>query len=107
MKNFFLKIWNGIRKAASWVKDACVKVCGWVRHDGLDHIAVSAILLVALGWARPLWVPGVFVLCIGLIKELYDRFNPGSTAEWHDIVCDVIGIALGYLIVFINFLGQR
>lgn len=77
-----------------------------VRTDGLLHIAVSALLLVALGWIRPLWVPCVIVAAVGIAKELYDRFSGEGTAEWHDLVCDAIGIVIGCICVWLNMLGR-
>lgn len=107
MKNFFLKIWNGIKKAYEWCAQAVGKAASWFRHDGFDHMVLSALLVLAMGWIRPLWIPAIVALVIGAGKEIYDKVSGKGTAEWHDIICDLIGIALGYLIILINFLGQR
>lgn len=77
-----------------------------IRTDGLLHIAVSALLLVALGWLKPLWVACVIVAAVGVSKEIYDRFSGKGTAEWHDLVCDAIGILIGCVCVWLNMIGK-
>lgn len=76
----------------------------WVRIDGMLHITVSAIICVLLGWLRPLWVAPLITLVIGSGKEIYDKVTEKGTAEWHDIICDVIGIVLGVLCILVNIL---
>ena len=73
----------------------------WIRVDGLLHIMASAIFLALLGWIRPFWIPMVATFLIGAGKETYDLITKKGTAEWHDIICDVIGIVLGGFIVYI------
>lgn len=79
------------------------KIYDWIRTDGVLHIAVSALLMIVLGWMKPICVPIILVVCIGVFKEAYDRISGRGTAEWHDLICDAIGIALG--IVFIGLAG--
>lgn len=74
----------------------------WVRTDGMLHITVSALICVLLGWARPLWVAPLVTFAVGVGKEVYDRVSGRGMAEWHDIICDVTGIALGMLCIFVN-----
>lgn len=74
------------------------KMLKWIGHDGLLHILVSALIMVALGWVRPIWIALLLVVLVGLSKELYDATGKG-TASWHDIICDVVGIVIGMLIV--------
>ncbi len=74
----------------------------WVRTDGLLHILVSAILCVFLGWIRPLWIIPIVVIAIGIAKEVYDRVSGKGMAEWHDVFCDLIGVAVGMIALLIN-----
>lgn len=74
------------------------RIRSWVRTDGLLHIETSAIIAVAacglLGW-----VPGIIVTVVtGVAKEIYDRVSGKGTAEWHDVFCDAIGLAIGLLL---------
>lgn len=77
------------------------KSYGWVRPDGLLHICVCAIIMAFLGWIRPLWIPALITLAIGFGKEVYDKVTDTGLAEWHDIICDAIGIFVGFLITII------
>lgn len=74
----------------------------WVRTDGLLHMLVSALLVVAFGWIRPLWVAPAVAMAIGIAKEIYDKVSGKGTAEWHDIICDIIGIAVGFGLLALN-----
>lgn len=74
----------------------------WIRIDGLLHILISAVICVALGWIRPLWIAPLVTLVIGLCKEIYDRVSGKGTAEWHDVICDVIGIVIGMCLIILN-----
>ena len=40
-------------------------------------------------------VAGFMVFFIGLGKEVYDSIKKGKSIEWHDLICDLIGIAIG------------
>lgn len=81
--------------------DKITKLLKWIGQDGWLHILVSALLMVALGWVRPIWIAMLLVLLVGLGKELYDATGKG-TASWHDVICDVVGIVIGLLLVWIN-----
>lgn len=84
----------------SWIKS----LMKWMGTDGALHFALSALLVVLLGWVKPLWIVAVLVLLIGIGKEVYDRVTGTGVAEWHDIMCDVAGIAFGMLLVLLNHL---
>ena len=43
-----------------------------------------------------------FSFSIGLGKELYDKKSGRGTASWKDVVADVVGIAVGLLILSNN-----
>lgn len=87
-----------------WLKNAAHAVMSWLRTDGIQHLAVCALIVVAFGWIRPMWIAPLIALAIGVAKEVYDYVSGKGTAEWHDIICDLLGIALGFLFVFINSL---
>lgn len=91
------------------VKEIIKKVKSWIGEDGAKHFLVSFLLLVALGWVRPIWVAVCVVLAIGQAKEVYDIIRKGVKA-WkdsaHDLACDIAGIALGVLFVFLNSLAR-
>ena len=75
----------------------------WIRTDGLLHIACEALIVAAFGWLRPIWIPALIALAAGIGKEVYGYFHPEShSTEWHDVFCDLIGIALGIVIVLLN-----
>ena len=90
-----------MEKLKEWIGNA-VK---WVRPDGLQHIIVSALIMVALGWIRPLIIGVLITASVGLFKEIYDGLTGKGTMESHDIWCDCIGILLGLFLVFLNSLG--
>lgn len=93
------KIWNRIRNAA-------IAVNSWVRVDGWLHMGVSALIMAALGWIRPIWVAACITLCVGVAKEVYDAPHPDKhSADWHDVACDAIGVLVGLLIAFLNSLA--
>ena len=75
----------------------------WLRPDGVLHLGVSALLFLILAPLSPLcrwWIPALVVFALGLGKEFYDSTNPAHCAEWHDVACDLIGIAGGIAIYF-------
>lgn len=76
-------------------------IYNWLRADGVAHIAVSALLMVALGWVRPLALAILFVAVVGVMKEIYDFISGTGAAEWHDLICDAIGIAIGLVLIFL------
>lgn len=79
---------------------AFAKVKGWIRTDGQLHILVSTVLMMVCGiWLN--WiVSSIVVLCIGILKELYDKVSGKGCAEIHDIICDVVGIIVGIILLW-------
>ncbi len=79
----------------------------WFDQDKVNHLLVSAML--ASGGYLGLKVNrndheaslaasvGV-TICLGISKEIYDKYHPGQTSSWKDLTVDVIGAALGALI---------
>lgn len=75
----------------------------WLRPDGVLHLGISALLVLLLLPLVPAcrwWIAAGVVVIIGLAKEFYDSTDPAHSAEWHDVACDLIGIALGVGLFF-------
>lgn len=64
-------------------------------YDGCKHIIVSALLTALLQLLLPTQLTILIVLLIGFAKELYDHESGKGTAEWKDIICNIIGISIG------------
>ena len=74
------------------------KIISWLGQDGLAHIACCAALCGLLGLVLPLWAAALATLAVGAAKELvYDKWLGKGTASWKDLLCDIIGIAVGAL----------
>lgn len=85
------------------VKEFITKVRGYIRVDGLLHIMASAIILLSLHpFIGYLWSLAITIVA-GITKELYDRFTDGA-AEWHDIICDAIGIGYASMVILLGLL---
>lgn len=70
----------------------------WVAVDGLLHIETSfGIVVVARCCGCSHLGATAVALAFGIGKEIYDKFAPGHSASWHDIICDLVGIAIGNL----------
>lgn len=69
----------------------------WIRRDGLLHITVSALLVIAISVLLPVWLSVLITLVIGIGKELWDKEHDG-VCSWHDVICDLMGLAIGTLI---------
>ena len=76
------------------------KLIQWIRRDGLLHITVSMLLVIAASVLLPVWLSALIVLAIGVGKEIWDKYN-GGACNWHDIICDIIGLAIGTVIILI------
>lgn len=81
------------------------KILGYFGQDGLAHILVSLILYAVLAAFLPWWAAALITLAIGVAKELiWDRWMGRGTADWHDIICDAVGIVWGVVIEILNAL---
>lgn len=81
------------------------KILGYFGQDGLTHILVSLILYAVLEAFMPIWIAALVTLAVGFIKELvWDKWLKKGTAEWRDIIADVVGILLVVLIVILDAL---
>lgn len=80
--------------------DFLKKVWKWVRVDGLLHILVCALVAVWLaGFGMPLWVALLVSMLVGIAYELWQYFSKKGCAEWHDVACDAIGVAMAAILV--------
>ena len=77
------------------------KLIKWIRRDGLLHLTVSALLVIAISVLLPVWLSALIALLIGIGKEIWDKYH-GGACNWHDVICDVAGIAVGLIIVIIT-----
>lgn len=75
-----------------------------MRTDGLLHVETSALLFMLFA-KLSVMVAVLICLVLGIMKELYDKYSGKGLAEWHDIWCDLIGIAAGIIIWYIPVLG--
>lgn len=84
------------------------KFFNWLRPDGVKHFIVSCFAFLLLAPCMPsvwlLWIPVLIVAIIGVAKEFYDAQHEGHCAEWHDVACDLVGIAAG-LVLYLWILG--
>lgn len=74
------------------------KALQWFGTDGLAHIVCSAALCGLLSLMLPMWVSIVATAAVGIGKELvWDKWLGKGSPSWKDLLCDLIGIALGVL----------
>lgn len=99
--NKFVTFWSKVKELMIKVKELITKVKGYVRVDGLLHIMASAIILLSLlPFIGYLWSLAITIVA-GIAKELYDRYSDGA-AEWHDIICDAIGIVYATVVFLVS-----
>ena len=89
------------------VKAFFVSIWRWVRTDGLLHIL--ATYAIVFTFYRPLawWVADLIAVGVFVIKELVDLITKKGTAEWHDVICDVIGLILADGVICLHWLLMR
>lgn len=73
------------------------RIWTWVRRDGLLHIETCALVAVVCGLFLPWWLAGILSLAAGIGKEVRDKYR-GGVPSWHDVICDLIGVAVGTII---------
>jgi VanZ family protein len=63
------------------------------------HITVSLFVTIVL-WLiyNDLVNAMASTLAIGVMKELFDSLN-GGNPDWHDLVADMVGIGVGYILI--------
>lgn len=74
-------------------------IWNWIRRDGLLHIESCALVAVIFGLFLPWWAAGIIALAAGIGKELWDTKH--GVANWHDVICDIIGVLVGTLLAFL------
>lgn len=75
-------------------------IWGWIRRDGFLHAETCALIAIAVSLFLPWWAGGVAALLAGIAKELWDLKH--GVASWHDIICDLAGIAVGVAVSVIQ-----
>ena len=80
-------------------------VCNYVRMDGLLHILCVAILALSLFAFIP-YLPSIIIAAaVAIAKELiYDLWLKKGVAEWHDIICDLMGLIYASIVYLIGLL---
>lgn len=79
-----------------WIR----RVWGWIRRDGLNHIETSALLVILFSPFMPLWLAAGLALVLGICWELIGK-KFGGVANWHDVICDVVGVLLGTVLAML------
>lgn len=101
-------------KSMEKVKEFLNKLWSLVRVDGLKHIVGCILLTFALGWIRPMWITALVVILVGLGKEVYDYFLKKDYMPIgevlrdasHNLICDCVGVTVGYLFILFNLLAR-
>lgn len=89
-----------MKKIWEWLKG----VWAWLRTDGQLHLlACLSILLIANEFVPLKWA-NVIAALFAIGKEIYDLETKKGDAEWHDLICDGIGIIIGDLAVCLSSL---
>lgn len=70
-----------------------------VRRDHLLHIAVSFALAVVGGFLIGRWWGLSAALVAGIVKEIDDWRTGRGTAEWSDMVANVVGLTLAWILL--------
>ncbi|MEK8031836.1 VanZ family protein [Ideonella sp. DXS29W] len=74
----------------------------WFAHADKVRHAAAFLLLWAIGkQARfePAWCLAVALLAFGIGIECFQALTPTRESSWGDVLADVVGIALGHLVV--------
>ena len=66
----------------------------WMGEDGMKHVICSALLCALLNIIICPFGACFVTFFVGVFKEAYDRVTGEGTAEFKDIVCNAIGIAI-------------
>lgn len=67
--------------------------------DGLAHLLVCMMLTMVLVLLMNTWLAILIVLCVGIGKELYDKFTKKTEFSTKDLICDIVGIVFGLCFV--------
>lgn len=110
--NKFATLWSKVKGLATKVKEFMAKVKGliikaisYVRVDGLLHILCVAILALSLFSFLPYIASMAISAAVAIAKELiYDLWLKKGVAEWHDIICDLVGLIYASIVYLIGLL---
>lgn len=74
------------------------KILNYIGQDGMFHILCSVVLVSVLNLILPLWIAVVITAVVGAAKEfVWDKWLGKGTFDKKDLLCDLIGIAIGCL----------
>lgn len=103
--NKFVTLWSKVKGLATKVKELVTKVKDYVRVDGLLHILCVAILALSLFSFLPYIASIAIAAAVAVAKELiYDLWLKKGVAEWHDIICDLVGLIYASIVYLIGLL---
>ena len=70
----------------------------YIGQDGLLHILCCIVLVSVIDIVLPLWVAVLITAAVAVGKELvWDLWLGKGSPSWKDLLCDLIGIAIGTL----------
>ena len=70
----------------------------YIGQDGLLHILCCIVLVSVIDIVLPLWVAVLITAAVAVGKELvWDLWLGKGTFDKKDLLCDLIGIAIGTL----------
>jgi len=71
--------------------------------DKIAHILVGAVIALALGYVLPVWIAFAAATVVGLLKEVYDHFNPAThTRDGWDFIATAGGGLVGALYILVT-----
>lgn len=74
------------------------KILNCIGQDGLLHILCCIVLVSIIDIVLPLWVAVLITAAVAVGKELvWDLWLGKGSPSWKDLLCDLIGIAIGTL----------
>ena len=72
-----------------------------VPSDKLLHFLCAMLCMIVVSLLTNDCIGLIVSLAVSIGKELYDKFSGKGNAEWGDLIADMVGIAIGWLIVAI------
>ena len=76
------------------------KLIDLIGIDGIAHLFACAFIAVALGGFMHFGAATAIAIFVGITKEIvYDGWLKKGTFSWKDILCDIVGALVGFLIL--------